>query len=419
MARPMRVLLLNERCHENPLGGGAETHLFEIFGRLAERGVETTLLCCGFGEAAGEATHRGVAIRRLGKRLSYYGKVPGEVRRCVAAGEVDLVVEALNKVPFLSPLYAKVPVLAIHHHLHGRTAFRQVNPALALGAISLELLLPLVYRQVQMLTISHSSKGELVWRGLPEEHIDVVPCGIDHEIHRPAPLEGREPIVLSVGRLEPYKRLDLLVRAFALAHAARPDARLVILGRGQEEQRLRDLAAQLRLEGAVTFGGYVSEAEKVAWMQRAALFVQCSRKEGWGLTVVEAQACGAPVIATDVPGLRDSVHDGCGGWLVHRAKPKTLARALLRLLDDEPKRVQFARYALGCVQRFDWDDAATDVATAIARLIPQAKAADSTTLTGVPVPQGSPRRDRTMCPPETGSAVSARAEQPEGKPATR
>lgn len=373
MSDPVRVLLLNERCHDNPLAGGAETHLFEIFSRLADRGVETTLLCCGFdGAASPTAEHRGVRIQRLGRRLSYYRLVPAEVRRRVAAGEVDLVVEALNKVPFLSPLYAKVPVLAIHHHLHGRTAFRQVNPAIALGSISLELLLPLVYRQVPVLTISHSSKGELVWRGLPEEHIEVVPCGIDHDVHRPAALRGRAPLVLSVGRLEPYKRIDLLVRAFAAVHAERPEARLAILGRGQEEARLRVLAKRLGIQDAVHFAGFVSEAEKVSWMQRAALLVQCSRKEGWGLTVVEAQACGATVIATDVPGLRDSVHDGCGGWLVHKARPSVLSRAMLRLLDDEDKRVQLAKYALACVQRFDWDDAATDVDAAIARLVPGA-----------------------------------------------
>src|SRR5215510_836511 len=90
VSRPLRVLLLNERCLANPLSGGAETHLFEIFGRLAARGVRTELLCCGFPGAAARDEHRGVSIARIGTRLSYYAQVTNEARRRLAAGEVDL-----------------------------------------------------------------------------------------------------------------------------------------------------------------------------------------------------------------------------------------------------------------------------------------------------------------------------------------
>src|SRR5258705_9590225 len=165
--RPLRILLLNERCHANPLAGGAETHLFEIFGRLAARGVRTELLCCGFPGAAPTDEHRSVAITRLGTRLSFYARVTREVRRRLAAGAVDLIVEAHNKVPFLSPLYAgRTPVLVIHHHLHGWTAFRQVAPPIAAASVALEALIPHVYRSVPFLTISKSSKSDLVGRGV-------------------------------------------------------------------------------------------------------------------------------------------------------------------------------------------------------------------------------------------------------------
>lgn len=374
--RALRVLLLDERCHANPCAGGAQTHLFEVFSRLVPRGVQVELLCSGFAGASARDEHRGVRITRVGTRLSFYARLAGEVRRRVAAGEVDLIVEAHNKVPFLTPLYAPgVPVLVIHHHFHGWTAFRQVSPLLAAGAVALEKLLPWVYRGVPFVTISRSSKTDLVRRGVREEDIDVVPCGLDHDLHRAASTVGREPLVVSVGRLEPYKRLDLLLHAWSRVAAAVPEARLAIVGRGQESARLQVLAARLGLGECVEFTGYVPEAEKVRWLQRAALLVQCSSKEGWGLTVTEAYACGAPVVATDVPGLSDSVQDGVTGLLVRKAAPEPLAAAIVKLLTHADVRERMARRAVAWSLNFDWDEAATAVLRAARRAVGTAAAA--------------------------------------------
>jgi glycosyltransferase involved in cell wall biosynthesis len=369
-AGALRILLLNERCHLNPLAGGAETHLFEIFGRLADRGVRTELLCSGFPNALPTGEHRGVAVSRIGTRLSYYARVAGEARRRVGAGDVDLIVEAHNKIPFLAPLYAgRTPVLVIHHHLHAWTAFRQVSPPIAAVALALEKLIPRLYRDVRFLTISASSKRDLIGRGVQEEQIDVVPCGLDHALHRPAPAEGRERLVVSLGRLEPYKRLDLLLAAWPRVLAEVPSAQLAIVGRGQEESRLHALAARLGLLRSVTFAGFVTDAEKVAWLQRAALLVQVSRKEGWGLTVTEAYACGTPVVASDVPGLSDSVQDGVTGLLVRQARPAALAAAITKLLADEEARQHMSCRALAWSAYFDWEESASAVLRAAQRAV--------------------------------------------------
>jgi len=309
-----------------------------------------------------------VQISRVGSRLSYYGKVRREVRQRVRDNRVDVIVEELSKVPFLAPLYAGgVPVLAVHHHLHGLTAFRQVSPLIAAGSVALEALIPLVYRHVPIITVSKSSKSDLVRRGLPEESIDVVPNGLDHDLLRPARIEGRQPVIVSLGRLEPYKRLDLLLRAMPEVLGEVPQARLIILGRGQDEARLRKLAKKLGLADRVEFAGFVSDEQKVKWLQTAALHVQCSSKEGWGLTVTEAYACGTPVVATDVPGLCDSVQDGVTGVLVRRPRPHQLASAISRLLADDAERARLGHNALAWSRNFRWEPFAGAIERAIRR----------------------------------------------------
>jgi glycosyltransferase involved in cell wall biosynthesis len=365
MTGRLRVLVLNERCHRNPLAGGVELHVFEIFSRLRDE-VQAELLCCGFEGAPAHDVHRGVRITRVGRRLSYYARVPGEVRRRIARGEVDLVVEELSKVPYLTPLYAgPVPVLVLHHHLHGLTAFRQVGPAIAAAAVTLEATLPFVYRGTPFLTVSESSRRDLVRRGVREEAIDIVPNGIDHARHRPAPVEGRAPVVISVGRLEPYKHIDLLLRAMPRVLADVPDAKAVIVGRGQSDADLKRLARGLGIVHAVTFTGYVGDREKAALLQQAAVHVQCSRKEGWGLSVFEAYACGTPVVAMRVPGLIDSVQDGITGRLVHKPHPRPLAAAIVRLLTHEDERVELAQRAMTWVATFSWDRMALGTRRAI------------------------------------------------------
>ena len=128
--RPCRVLILNERDPLHPAAGGAELHVFEIFSRLAARGYDVTVLCERFAGAAEREQVMGVDVRRLARVPIYYARAAAACWRSTRAGDtdgVDVVVECLNKLPFLSPLYSRAPVLALSHHLFGATAFQQVS----------------------------------------------------------------------------------------------------------------------------------------------------------------------------------------------------------------------------------------------------------------------------------------------------
>ncbi len=351
--------MLNERDLEHPLAGGVEVHLEETASRLASRhGIETTVLCAAFPGAASEERRRGIRFVRFGDRhFGYYAQVPRRARREWEAGGYDLVVENLCKLLFFSALYLpRAPRLGLVHHLFGLSAFRQVAPPVAAYVVATEALLPLAYRRCPMVVVSPSTREDLVRRGLRAEGIRVVPNGLDHERYRPGdPAAVERDLVLFVGRLEHYKGVDLLLEAWRRVRAERAGARLALVGAGGAERELRARAAALGLGESVAFVGFVSEEEKVAWMRRATVLVQPSRKEGWGLTVLEANACGTPVVATRVPGLRDSVREGETGLLAPSGSADGLAERILDVLRDPELRSRLGRGGLVWAARFGWD----------------------------------------------------------------
>jgi len=212
-----------------------------------------------------------------------------------------------------------------------------------------------------MLAISPSTKEDLVARGIAAEHVWVVPPGVDSAAYRdPGNAAKREPIILWIGRVEPYKRADVMIDAMPKVLARVPRARLVVVGEGSARRALAERAEALGVGAAVRFTGFISEDEKIAALKTAAVVVNTSEKEGWGMTVIEGNACGAPSVSSDVPGLRDSVRDGETGFLVPYGDVDALAANVTRLLGDDDLRRRFVANGLRWAARFSWDNVAAD-----------------------------------------------------------
>ncbi|MFT5042267.1 MAG: glycosyltransferase involved in cell wall biosynthesis, partial [Hyphomicrobiaceae bacterium] len=173
------------------------------------------------------------------------------------------------------------------------------------------------------------------------------------------------PLIAWIGRLEPYKRADTVIDAMAEVNRRHPEARLVIVGAGGARADLEARVAAQGLDGVVEFTGFVSEQRKVEILQEAAVLAQTSEKEGWGMTVIEGNACGTPAVATRVPGLRDAVRESQSGLLVPYGDVGALAAAISKLLDDPLLHAQLVRGGREWAQRFCWDRVADDTATLI------------------------------------------------------
>lgn len=328
-----------------------------MFGRLVQRGHRVTLLASGWPGAPARETVDGVDVHRVGGRYTFSVAAPRYYRTELRGLGWDIVVEDLNKVPLYTPLWGRFPLVLLVHHLFGRTAFEEASPPLALATWLLERPLGRIYRDVPVEAVSRSTAEDLERRGFRPERMTVIPNGVDVGFYTPCAEEGRfaEPTLLYLGRLKRYKRVDLVVRA--LAHLRRDGigARLVIAGHGDQAGALRRLVSELGMDDAVELPGFVSEAEKRRYFRRAWVHVLTSPKEGWGITNLEAAACGTPTVASDSPGLRESVVDGETGYLVPHGDVEALAERLRRLIEDAALRERLGRQARAFAERFSWD----------------------------------------------------------------
>ena len=220
-----------------------------------------------------------------------------------------------------------------------------------------------------------ASEGEkdmiIAHYGVPSQRITVVPCGVDTEVFRPLDrasirrnlgVATREQVVLFVGRIEPLKGIDLLLRA--VSHLDGRFRVLVIGGDGKDVARkseLAALAAELRIADKVTFLDAVPHDDLPLYYNAADICVVPSYYESFGLVAVEAMACGVPVIASRVGGLKETVQDGQTGYLVPWLCPEPFAERLELLLNNEPLRRSLGREARVAAERYHWSEVAARV----------------------------------------------------------
>ena len=367
----MRLLVVNWNDRENPQAGGAEIHLHALFGRIAQWGHEVRLIASGWPGGPATAVVDGIQVTRIGGRHSFALRARGAVRRALRATPFDVVVEDINKVPLFLPTLTRLPFVAIVPHLFGTTAFAEASAPMAAVVWGSELPIPWVYKHAGFHAISESTRDDLVRRGVPAERIVVIHPGVDSQGYRPDLTTPRatRPTFLYLGRLKRYKGVEFAIRAVAAVRATRPDITLEICGQGADRLRLERLAAEHRVSDAVRFLGYVSEEEKPRLLRRAWAVVFPSPKEGWGITNVEAAACGTAALASDSPGLRESVQNSVTGYLVPHGDVPALADRMLALAADSSLVERLGRAARRFAEGLSWESAARATLAHIEKMV--------------------------------------------------
>jgi len=370
----VRILLVNWQDRENPQAGGAEIHLHEIFGRLAAKGHSVRLLCGGWAGCPPRASLDGIDVFRVGTRHTF----PFLAHRYYRAhldDWADILVEDINKIPLYTPRWHAKKTVALVPHLFGSTAFQELAAPLAAAVWTAERPLGSAYRHIPFEAISESTADDLAQRGIPRQSVAVIYPGVDTITYTPeASRRAAKPVFSYLGRLKKYKGVHLVIRAFA--GIGIPEATLEIAGAGDYRAELESLARSLDLGDRVRFLGRISEADKLALLRRSWALAFASPKEGWGITNLEAAACATPVVASNSPGIRESVRDGETGFLVPHGDVPAMSAAMRRIAESRELVVTLGSHARIFAESFTWERAADETERHLMRVAGRASGPD-------------------------------------------
>jgi glycosyltransferase involved in cell wall biosynthesis len=350
----MRVLVLVARDPENPKVGGGEITFSEWSKVLVRRGHEVDYLCSTFPGGSRRADMAGVRVVRVGPEGTLGVAAFREYFRHYRHS-VDVVLEDMlggNKIPFAAPLYVSQPVVTVWHQDH-MPLFSRQYPAFMLPLLGgLERGLVFLHRNCSVLTPSQESKDSYSRKGGAANNVRIYHPGLPESSLGGGPnppASERRRQVLFLGKLRRYKRPDLAIEAFSIIKSSVPDATMVIAGRPDDPDYLRELkhlVALRNLDGSVSFEIGVHEERKVELLKSSRVLLSTATVEGYSIAILEASAAGLPTVATaGIP--REALRDGETGFRIPGGDVSSLARLSVPLLTDA---ALFDRISRNCVE---------------------------------------------------------------------
>jgi len=363
----MKILILSWRDIKSPFSGGAEVFTFENAKRWVKAGHEVTWFASAVKDAPAQETIEGVHIIRRGAEITVQLRAFLCYRK-LFKGKFDLILDQINTIPFFTPLYVKEKKIAIIFQLAREVWFYEAIFPISLIGYILEFIYLKLYKKIAVITISESTKQDLLGLGFTNK-ISVVPVGILQKLYVDTVVKDKNELSLVyLGRLRRSKRVDHIIKAVYLLKKELPGIKLKIIGSAGKPDYIKKLHKMVKKYGLtdnVCFYGYVNDQEKQQLLARAHVLVITSIREGWGLVVSEANSLSTIAIGYNVAGIRDSIADGFTGLLTKRNTALSLAQALLDFYRQRDKYAPLYKNALENSKKLTWDFSARSTLEAI------------------------------------------------------
>ena len=369
----------------HPAAGGAEKHLHRIFSKIVEMGHEVVLFTTMFPGAKERDVVDGIQVVRKGGDLTFQLTVAANLKKLDREFNFDVVVEDLNKLPVFAHWFVRKPLLVQMHHLWRKSIFSEAFFPIAFGVWFFERIIPFFYRTQPFVVVSPSTKKELAEIGVDESRISVIyngsemppaavqfdKCTDSRESNENADADenAQAPYFIWLSRVHRYKGIWTALESFEIFSKSHPEVKLFVVGDGPLLKKLPAWLKTHGLEGKVELTGFVSASRKYELLSSSLALLQTSYKEGWGLTVMEAAQLCKTTIASDVPGLRDSVRDGETGILFPSGNAAACASAMEKVYGDVELRASLGRNAKRYAESFCWEKSARETLELLERTI--------------------------------------------------
>jgi len=368
----------------HPAAGGAEKHLHRIFGKIVEMGHTVVLFTTTFPGAKEREVVDGIQVIRKGGDLMFQLTVALNLKKLDREFNFDVVVEDLNKLPVFAHWFVRKPLLVQMHHLWRKSIFAEAVFPVAFGVWFFERIIPFFYRTQNFVVVSPSTKKELAEIGVDESRISVIYNGSEMpsvtvslatsaadscESATNPVTSAANPYFIWLSRVHRYKGIWTALDAFEKFSTKHPEVKLYVVGDGPLLKKLPTWIQSHGLEGKVVLTGFVSAARKYELLSSSLALLQTSYKEGWGLTVMEAAQLCKTTIASDVPGLCDSVRDGETGILFPSGDAAACASAMEKIYGDAELRASLGRNAKRYALTFSWEKSARETLELLERTI--------------------------------------------------
>ena len=345
------ITFYNWRDILNPYAGGAEKYIYEMARRLVRDGYHVTWISSRAKNQPKRTTFKGINIIRIGNIFTVFLLSLFTSRKI---HKNESVIDSVNAIPFFdNPLAMKV--VLIYHFVPFQVLKDKLGYLAPVAFFFQNVFNPIFYRSKKVLTISDSTKNDMISYGYKDPV--VVTLGTDEFDNS---LERKKKIIVAPGPLRPWKNHDQIIEAFS---AVPVDYKLVIFGKPETlkyELYLKQLASDFGLSDRIIFLGQISEEKKFDTYRESKFAVFASDKEGWGLSCIEAQGLSCPVVAYDVPGIRDSVRQNETGLLIEYLDIKGLSKAMLKLIGDNSLYQKLSTGAHNWARSMGWDACYTD-----------------------------------------------------------
>ena len=368
----------------HPAAGGAEKHLHRIFSKIVEMGHEVVLFTTSFPGAKEREVVDGIQVIRKGGDLMFQLTVALNLKKLDREFNFDVVVEDLNKLPVFAHWFVRKPLLVQMHHLWRKSIFAEAVFPVAFGVWFFERIIPFFYRTQNFVVVSPSTKKELAEIGVDESRISVIYNGSEMpSVTVPLATSAADscenatnpvtsaanPYFIWLSRVHRYKGIWTALEAFEIFSKSHPEVELYVVGDGPLLKKLPAWIQSHGLEGKVVLTGFVSAARKYELLSSSLALLQTSYKEGWGLTVMEAAQLCKTTIASDVPGLCDSVRDGETGILFPSGDAAACASAMGKIYGDAELRASLGKNAKRYALTFSWEKSARETLELLERTI--------------------------------------------------